>query len=82
MQGFGQSRIYDSSVPSDTCISVVYVVNCEEHGGEKLMEMKPKSTPPSSTDQTHLVQDRFGREDIVQGFQGDVLRQHNRSKRR
>lgn len=34
MQGFGQSRIYDSRVPSDTCISVVYVVNCEEHGRE------------------------------------------------
>lgn len=34
MQGFGQSRMYDSSVPWDTCISVVYVVNCVEHGGE------------------------------------------------
>lgn len=34
MQGLGQSLIYASSVPSDTCISVVYVVNCEEHGWE------------------------------------------------
>lgn len=34
MQGFGQSRMYDSSFPSDTCISVVYVVSCER-GGKK-----------------------------------------------
>lgn len=46
MQGFGQSRIYDSSVPSDTCISVVYVVSCEEEQTGKLMEMKPESTNP------------------------------------
>lgn len=59
MQGFGQSRIYDSSVPSDTCISVVYVVNCEEDGTGKFMERKAKSTHPP-VDPAHLVQDRFG----------------------
>lgn len=46
------------------------------------MEMKPKLTQPPSTDQTHLVQDRFGRENVVQGFQRDVLRQRDRSKQR
>lgn len=48
----------------------------------KLMEMKPKSRRPPSTDQTHLVQDGFGRENVVQGFQRDVLRQRDRSKQR
>lgn len=37
---------------------------------------------PASTGQTHLVQDRFGGEDVVQGFQRDVLKQHDKSKQR
>lgn len=74
MQGFGQSRIYDSSVPADTCISVVYVVSCEGQTG-KFTETKPESTDPVVGGRTHLVQDRFGRQNVVQGLQRDVLMQ-------
>lgn len=74
MQGLGQSRIYDSRVPSDTCISVVYVVNCEEHGRESWWKWNRRPNPPAGN-QTHLVQDRFGRENVVQGLQRDVLKQ-------
>lgn len=38
------------------------------------MEVKPKADPPAGN-RTHLVQDRFGRENVVQGLQRDVLMQ-------
>lgn len=38
------------------------------------MELKPKTDPPAGN-RTHLVQDRFGRENVVQGLQRDVLMQ-------
>lgn len=47
MQGFGQLRTYDSSVPVDTCISVVYVVNCrrkKDGSSEFLVAQMPCET--------------------------------------
>lgn len=38
------------------------------------MEMKPKTDTPAGN-RTHLVQDRLGRENVVQGLQRDVLMQ-------
>lgn len=47
--------------------------------GNKTKKMKKNQPAPGKT---HLVQDRFGGEDVVQGFQRDVLKQHDKSKQR